>query len=314
MNASAAYQGMGLEEVGCDLCGADDKQRYECIAPHADHIVQCKQCGLVYTSPRPVLGRFSEASAADPSVWRPPEVLQARQVAYFKNLLTELSHWRQGGSLLDIGCGHGFFLDLARQMGFNVSGVELQDSIARYARETLRLDVTAGDLFDANYPGGSFEVVTAIALLEHVPSPRKLLLETHRILKRGGMLLLVVPNIESWKAKHWASWWQPWHFFHFSPESIRSLLTVCGFTIERLTVDLEAHLGRKRFEKRRIFLYTYLGWAIRALRRCTSVVAVQRLVGKLVGAAGITVYARKHTSRPGTENKKQAQRADPTGE
>jgi 2-polyprenyl-3-methyl-5-hydroxy-6-metoxy-1,4-benzoquinol methylase len=75
------------------------------------------------------------------------------------------------GHLLDIGCGPGFFLDVARAHGWQVSGVEISTSAAEYARHAVGLPVVTGSIESVALPRGSVDMVTMWDVLEHVPDP-----------------------------------------------------------------------------------------------------------------------------------------------
>jgi len=99
----------------------------------------------------------------------------------------------QRGVLLDIGCGWGFFLEMARQNGWRVYGLEPCVHARAYAA-TKALEVDGCSLFDRAYKDEMFDVVTLFYVLEHLPRPLSYLKEINRILKPGGLLLVRVPH------------------------------------------------------------------------------------------------------------------------
>lgn len=74
--------------------------------------------------------------------------------------LKKIEKQRQGGRLLDVGCGDGAFLKLAQERGWEVSGTEHSSYAAKYVGEALGITVFCGELFAAGYPDNSFDVVT----------------------------------------------------------------------------------------------------------------------------------------------------------
>ena len=152
-------------------------------------------------------------------------------------------------------------LELAKERGYEVFGVELQDSMAKYAREQLGLDVVTGELFDANYPDNFFDVVTMWSLLGHVPSPSKVLRETSRILKDESVLCIVEGNIESRFVRTDPNWWEPFHLYHFSVTTLSKMLARTGFTIQKLIVNPSGLLFFKSPQVADLYTSTLAGYS-----------------------------------------------------
>jgi ubiquinone/menaquinone biosynthesis C-methylase UbiE len=134
-------------------------------------------------------------------------------------------------SLLDVGCGNGMFLLGMRQRGWQSFGTEiapafhLQDQAAEFIKK--------GELKNIDFPDNFFDVITMWHSLEHVNDPLGYLIKARRILKNDGVLVVEVPNFQSWQArffkKNWFGLDVPRHLFHFSPKSITNFLLRAGF-------------------------------------------------------------------------------------
>ncbi len=146
----------------------------------------------------------------------------------------------ENGRLLDIGCGNGAFLDLMRTYGWRTYGTEISKDAAERARE-LDLEVFGGELKDANYPSKYFDVIVINQVLEHVHSPKEILLECNRIIKKDGVLIIGVPNFDCFDGRlfkgNWSSLQIPRHLYHFTPHSLKMYLKSTGFEIERIKYD-----------------------------------------------------------------------------
>jgi 2-polyprenyl-3-methyl-5-hydroxy-6-metoxy-1,4-benzoquinol methylase len=139
------------------------------------------------------------------------------------------------GKVLDIGCGRGLLLNKLRQRGWEPLGTELSEDAAAYARDHLHLPVLTKPLEELNLPSNEYDLVILWHVLEHVRSPRALLLEIKRILKPGGTLLVAVPNFGSWEAR-WSrdKWFHldvPRHLNHFTTRTLGRLLDEVGVPI-----------------------------------------------------------------------------------
>jgi SAM-dependent methyltransferase len=105
-----------------------------------------------------------------------------------------LKHAGLPGRLLDVGCGCGFFLKSAQDAGWEVLGVDLNTKAISYATSHLQVNALPGDLRDAHFPDGSFDLVTLWNVLDHAPDPIDLLREVHRVLKDDGRVFIRTPN------------------------------------------------------------------------------------------------------------------------
>jgi SAM-dependent methyltransferase len=146
--------------------------------------------------------------------------------------------------VLDIGCGPGLLLREFRDRGWQVQGTEFSEQSAAHGRDVLGVPVAVGDVRDLRFESASFDVVVMWHVLEHTPEPEQTLAEVGRVLRPGGVFLCAVPNFGSAEARFARDKWfhldVPRHLSHFTVETLRSLLSVHGFTVERASfVSLE---------------------------------------------------------------------------
>lgn len=138
------------------------------------------------------------------------------------------------GLLLDIGCGTGDFLAKAKEKGWTIAGVEPnEEARARSAqkgilsKEELAL-VTATD----------FNVITLWHVLEHLPNLESQIETIVQMLSSDGVLVIAVPNYNSYDAKHYKNFWAaydaPRHLWHFSKASIETLFKPHNFEIVKI--------------------------------------------------------------------------------
>jgi SAM-dependent methyltransferase len=141
--------------------------------------------------------------------------------------------YRGEGRILDVGCGSGKLLADLREQGWQVYGVDFSPVAVEYAKNQNGLDVRLGDLFQAGYQDGFFDVVMFNHSLEHVYNPLETLKEARRVLKPGGHLLISIPNAGGLEAKIFGKWWVHWdpprHLYHFTKRTMTKLVTSAGF-------------------------------------------------------------------------------------
>ncbi len=130
-------------------------------------------------------------------------------------------------NLLDVGCGTGNFLQVAKQNGWQVSGIEPN----KHAREIANKK-TNNSVFEIEqllkFEEASFDVITLWHVLEHLPKLEEHIAIFKKLLKPTGTLIIAVPNYNSYDAlyykKHWAAFDVPRHLWHFSKTSISKLV------------------------------------------------------------------------------------------
>jgi SAM-dependent methyltransferase len=264
-----------LETVACDVCGSSEsttvlttadrswRLHHPGLAPPSETwtIVECGQCSLVYLNPRPATADLasyypSDYYAYEPAPphpvnnwkWRLRRIVRRRERLWrlavqsprgesFHDTLTRLMGYVPPGRVLDVGCGSGAMLDELRAYGWSTSGVEISAAAARVARARGH-DVSEGELDACPFPERSFDVVYLSHVLEHTPSPRRVLTTAKRLLAPGGRICIIVPN--------WTSIWRsvfressidvevPRHFYHFNPTTLRRLLEETGYKVDAL--------------------------------------------------------------------------------
>lgn len=145
------------------------------------------------------------------------------------------------GTLLDVGCASGLFLDRMVKLGWDVSGVELNPRMAQRARDELGLTIFTGILEAARLPAQTYDVVTLWDVLEHVRSPRQTLREAARILRPGGWLVFRVPNPESLSARifgrMWFGWELPRHLWVAPRAAMIRALLQAGLCLNRTSAS-----------------------------------------------------------------------------
>jgi 2-polyprenyl-3-methyl-5-hydroxy-6-metoxy-1,4-benzoquinol methylase len=136
------------------------------------------------------------------------------------------------GRLLDVGCGSGEWLVTMCELGWRVEGIDFDEDAVGVAKQK-GLDVRCGTLEQQNFPDGIFDAVTLNHVIEHLPDPKRTILECARILKPDGKLVIFTPNSSSLGHKVFQQNWRglepPRHLYLFSMQSLRSLLERNGF-------------------------------------------------------------------------------------
>ena len=233
------------QEVVCNICNTKDEE-FLFYAP--ERIVRCRHCGLIYNNPRldskslekiyskeyfviekNVTGIDYKAYAnymEEESVITRSMNLRMKKVEFFA---------KNKGHLLDIGCAAGFSLLAAQERGWEAEGIECSEFCVNYAR-SRGLRVHQGTLED--FPGKeeSMDAITMWDYLEHSPDPLKDLRISCSLLKKGGVILLSIPNVDSWSfrllKKKWIGFKNIEHLYFFSRKTLAKLAHLAGLKME----------------------------------------------------------------------------------
>jgi len=209
------------------------------------NIVKCKNCGVIYNKLQPSSEELRQLyddryfRSETPSTFGYLNYLSAKDhiVRLYRPRLDIIERkYKKSGRLLDIGCATGFFLQLARERGWQVQGVEISKYATDYAKHELGLDVFQGSLEETTFNDEYFDVVTMWDTLMHLPNPYETIVEVNRILKCGGVLALDTANMNSLNCKllgkNWSVLQKPQeHIYYFSANTLKKLLEKCNFEV-----------------------------------------------------------------------------------
>lgn len=194
-------------------------------------IVECQSCGHIFSLIKseldvPLLYKKDAYKLTDIR----GSIYERIAVFEYTKILTKINHYfPQKDFLLDFGCGKGKFLQMAENSGWHVKGIETSVPRANYGRSVYQLNISTKNYSRGKLAGGPFGVISFFHVLEHLYDPKQLLFELiEKNLKRGGLLLIEVPNINSLQSKISGGWWMhldiPRHISHFCKEKLDELL------------------------------------------------------------------------------------------
>lgn len=243
-----AESGIEWEESDCPLCGG---RSWSPLVEAPDRlsgptgmwflVVQCHDCGLCFTNPRPSprsMGQFYSTAY-------PPHSNKSPQLPWWRRLVgrwwpdqRKLLPVEGDGRLLDFGCGGGSYLLRMHAQGWDVTGVDLAASAAAALEPRPGLRALVGSLPHAKLRDDMFDVITMWQSLEHVHDPQAVLSEARRLLAPRGKLIVATPNIDSlpfrWFGHAWYGLDLPRHLTHFAPWTLRLMLHRAGFKVGRI--------------------------------------------------------------------------------
>lgn len=260
--------------VQCDLCGSN-KFRMLHEWPVGDFwnpatiplsIWQCLACRLILLHPVPTPEQLPSAG----DWWSPKKPDYRRHMWYKKpwqrlryaisdprdRLIRATSKAVSSGRLLDVGCGKGEVLSLARKF-YDCVGVEPSPQAAAATRDR-GIQVIENTFEQAEIERSSFDVVVMDSVIEHVQSPMRVLEKVNSILRMQGVVALKTPKYGGpayrWHGATWNGFRHGYHTFLFTGDTLGQFLKRAGFEVlrrprrDRMLDDILALWGRKTRE------------------------------------------------------------------
>ena len=264
-----------LEPGQCALCPDQPPSEVLIAGPSPQGrgfaVVRCTGCGLLFTDPRPTRTGIGRYYAADyysyrfvgarrrshrlkvglwralgllPPPSRPDEDRPLPRLV--RGLLTRhggaasalrLPAPYQGARFLDVGCGAGERLELARELGWETFGVDLGEDAVRLAAARGHGTAVA-NAEELPFAGTSLDYLNAGHVLEHLYDPVAFLRECRRVLRFDGVVQLTVPHCASWGARRYGALWRaydvPRHLYHFTAETLGELVSRAGLRVTQV--------------------------------------------------------------------------------
>lgn len=236
------YQANLLKREKCILCNWSNIFTLFKNSEYA--MAKCRNCGLLYQFPQVSKDKYMKNiqkhySEVDPSFG----VAYSRKRLY-KRFLNQIEHIkRKNARLLDVGCGLGYFLSLARNQGWNVYGIEPNLDIVKKGSQNFRLDIQCAAFEESNFPSDYFDVITLWNVFDELFNPSGCILKIRKILKPSGVLYIRIPNAafhlfiykiqQTLKKLHLTNI-MPYqsfifHIFSFSAKTLKWILSNNGF-------------------------------------------------------------------------------------
>ena len=251
---------MSLEN--CPACDASMRRlRHEWLR-------SCPRCGFLASSLEAYAEERDATSTIDESLrLEALESLRQQNFALILDLLRATGGVGRG-TLLDVGCAHGWFLEAAAQVGFKTVGIEPDAAMHAIAARRCP-DVRKGFFPDDLPEDAQFDVIVFNDVLEHLPRVDQMIAACHKHVRPGGRLLVNLPSsrgvlyriangldacgVHGPFDRLWQRWFPSPHISYFNPDSLRDLVGRHGFVEEARravpSVQLRGLWQRLRYDK-----------------------------------------------------------------
>jgi len=223
----------------CPVCANENFKNFmvvpdKSVSQESFVIVACENCGFKFTNPRPSVFEIGKYYASEDYIShsntnrgltnKAYQVVRSITVKQKVDLINKFVP--QKGSILDYGCGTGYFLAACQKNGWQVAGFEPNET-ARHAASNLINKSVASDNLDA-FENERFDFITLWHVLEHIHTLNDTFERLKSLLKPEGYLLIAVPNADSLDAQkykeNWAAYDVPRHLYHFTQPTMKRFI------------------------------------------------------------------------------------------
>lgn len=235
----------------CLICNSDNNSFHlRCkdyfTSGESFDIFRCNNCGFLFTMNPPnesEIGKYYNTGEYISHSDTKKGIINflfhfVRNLMLFRkrNIISKVTGLKSG-TLLDIGCGTGYFPAFMKNRGWTVTGLEVNETARKYAKEKFNLDVLTEDELDESKKG-KFDCITLWHVLEHFHDPAKYLSKINSLLKTDGVIIVAIPNSDSFDAEYFRNFWAaydvPRHLWHFNPDNFSTISKEYGFIVENI--------------------------------------------------------------------------------
>ena len=217
----------------CPLCKSESKLIWK---ERKYKVYRCLNCKVAFLYPVPETEKIYNRDYFEK--WYLKYYEERKQ--YFKNLIEKLkNYFPEKGKILDIGCGAGIFLDIMKEMDWDVYGQDISPFAVKYCEN--KGYTVYKNLSEINKEG-TFDVITMFDVIAHIPDPLLYLNQCRKLLKKGGILIIKTPshsnflftvsNLLSFTGKSRTLLHIPAQIYHFNSFSLKKALEEESFLLE----------------------------------------------------------------------------------
>jgi len=278
-----------FEDIQCRVCGNTNHDRFT-LKYSKDNwgVVECQDCSFYFIPPY-YRKKITYEQYKDESV---TEAVRHGnnwvKIERHKLRYQLIRRYKPSGKLFDLGAGWGHFMLTGQMLGYDVYGIEISEQPYLYAKNDLKLPVDHIDFFKMD-ESKKFDVITMWDVLEHIDKADEVIAKCARLNPKDGILVIQVPQIDSYIAKKHKQDWKMMgidHVNYFGKKTITQLLETYGYKVETI---------KSSFEIKLFIMYTILPYL---KRRKAKKAMSQREANQQINAGERQAYFNKFTNKP----------------
>ncbi|PHR49834.1 MAG: hypothetical protein COA32_01485 [Fluviicola sp.] len=197
------------------------------------HLVRCNSCSFVFSQAIPSSEELEKCYQG----YGRNDYLSPITIKRYHELLDKMEPFRKTNKILDVGCGIGYFLEVAKERGWEIYGTEFTDKAVDIC-ERKGIKMQKGVLAVDNYKAEEFDVITSFEVIEHINNPIEELNHFYQLLRKGGLVYVTTPNFNSvlrYRLKeNYNVIAYPEHLSYYTPKTIKKVFETTGFQTKKI--------------------------------------------------------------------------------
>ncbi len=229
------------KNIKCVICNSNNfTQKAASVRDSKKHeILKCEKCFHLQLFPIPTkkeLQKYNDEFLQDKNIKYFGTISEyrkksfddtERRVKFLEKYVTKKS------KILEIGSGHGFFLEAMEKKGYNISGIEISKEKKQILRKVTNAKIQDINIGDEIPNIEKVNMIIMFHVLEHIDEPIKFLINLKKLLKKNGILIIEVPNSNDFLLQHntaYEKWnWQLAHISYFNPKTLKQSLKTAKY-------------------------------------------------------------------------------------
>jgi len=226
------------KQINCPLCNSQNfeivyKRRYKMWSKNkllvwlAQQVI-CKDCGMIFTNPQPTNKTLDWFYKSDMRYGKPSEFFRRSQIDFINNNILENCK-----TIFDIGAFDGTFLNIAKNRGYNVSGIEPSEEGIHRAMEKYGIKIIKGffnEEFLNNF-NDKFDIVTIRHVLEHIQNPINFLKLAINITNPRKYLYIEVPDASRPFTDNIADFFSNQHIMYYTETTLKNIANILSLRV-----------------------------------------------------------------------------------
>ena len=233
-----------VKQNQCFICKSK-RSKKDCNIFGIDYVI-CQNCSHTYVKKRlseKALSKFYEEETIHSNIYADNKALKLRQ-KIVEGKIDFIKKFVNGKNWLDVGSAEGSTIAVCKKKGFNAVGIELNENSRKFAKKKYKIDLYPKTLEEfAKNNKTKWDVISFFGVLEHIPEPMKALKICNSLLKKNGIIAILVPNYNSVSTYVQKLTKSPSrhllphsHIMLFSVKSLETAVTKSGFKPKSLWV------------------------------------------------------------------------------
>lgn len=209
----------------CLLCQSSDLQSI--LTYNFAYLKKCGTCGFVFSERIPTLDELT----AHYQTYSRDDAISPITLKRYAELLNQFEKITSLNRVLDVGCGNGHFLKVAKDNGFEAHGTEFTDKAIEFCQQK-GIQMQKGVLNPENY-AFEFDLITSFEVIEHINNPQEEVANFYKLVRKGGLVYVTTPNFDSISRhllrENWSIVEYPEHLSYYTAKTLQQLFESHGF-------------------------------------------------------------------------------------